>query len=472
MAQLAELKREEDAQLAGALSVRKAALARLGRLEGRREGIVREMRAFEEGDGLKDGGEEEEGGDVVTLEDGGRHEGYDGREPGHDGGASQGRGTGRGGGASMMEDGDWGDQGQQAEGRTLARELRSLKRERDAVAREMAAVEARLGALRRRHRWLDGRVEEVRSRREAGLSGYRGALREVEGRIVGLLSRPGVSPLDGVQFLERHAGEKGAAAAGGAEFLRLRPERRTTHMAREWWEGEVALLERRKAEVDRDRAALEEGVEVWNGTVQLVSEFEAALRREMRGEQGDAKGKRREGEPAEPPQPVSPETAMYAQLDKMATVIAGLQERLRIAEDRGWNLLICAIGAELEAFWQAEAMLREALRVAGVEPDEEDGGGDSTPQLGRSASLRDSRQRLDESTAGAGLDKGVNLVDLREEEPGEPESDNEVPPDLLVAPEDERGLESPTLSRGDSENEVPIEFLREHENYAGPGVVA
>jgi pyruvate kinase len=56
----------------------------------------------------------------------------------------------------------------------------------------------------------------------------------------------------------------------------------------------------------------------------------------------------------------------------------------------------------------------------------------------------------------------------------EPESDNEVPPDLLVARGEGHEVASPTLSR-ESSNEVPPEFLREHhsdEEYPGFGVMA
>ena len=256
----------------------------------------------------------------------------------------------------------------------------------------------------------------------------------------------------------------GGESPGGVEFLRLRPERRTAEMAREWWEGEVTILERRKAEVDKERAALEEGVEVWKGAVKLVSEFEADLRKEMKGgggvEHSNAKGKGKMGEPGSPP---ALEQAMYAQLDKMRAVMAGLEERLHVVEENGWNLLICAIGAELEAFRQAESMLREALRAAGFDigdiggDDGERGG--STPHLGRSTSLRDSSQRLDEAEPTG----GGKLVDLHDEpeDDREPESDNEVPPDLLISAAEEHEPAGPGLSREDS-NEIPAEFLREH----------
>lgn len=456
MALLADLKAEEDATLAAAAVARRRALARLRALTARREGIASELRALE-ADDERDQGE------------------------------------------------DWGDQGaqgddrdrqkreQQQQQRPLGRELRELREERERVGGEIADLEARLAALKQRRKFLDGRIEEVRNAREAGLSGYRGALKEVEGKIAALLRTPGVTPLDVNSFRgadgngdSEDGGERvGQGSPGGVEFLRLRPERRTAEMAREWWEAEMEILERRKTEVDKEKTALEEGSEVWNDAVKLVSEFEAGLRRELAGAEGgkmlesrEGKGKGKEkasdsGASSPPPSPVPPEQAMYTQLDKMAAVMAGLEERLNLAEEKGWNLLICAIGAELEAFRQAEGMLREALRAAGYDVgddanDDSDKGG-STPRLGRSASMRDSGPLLDGPTVNPCADMGPgtggkqNLVDLGgQDEEKAAESDNEVPADLLVAAAEEHGLASPALSRQDSENEVPIEFLMEH----------
>jgi hypothetical protein len=418
---LADLKAEEDARLESALAARRQALARLRGLTARREGIAARLCALEADDG---------------------------DEP-------------------------------------LARELRELVSERDAVSGDIAELEGRLAELRNKRRVLDERVEEVRNAREAGLSGYRGAMKEVEGRIGGLLRRPGVRPLDGDLFGTGGGGGEGeegqSPSPGGVEFLRLRPERRTAEMAREWWEAEVDILQRRIGEVDRERAALEEGVEVWKEAVKLVSEFEAGLRRELSGSSEansssklkNDKGKGKARDSTSPSPSISPEQVMRAQLDKMAAVIAGLEERLRLAEEKGWNLLICAIGAELEAFRQAEGMLRDALRATGFDAaddvDSVDDRRDSTPHLGRSASMRDSGPLLNGSAAGASADtmsgeggRG-NLVDLcGEKEDKAAESDNEVPADVLMAAAEEHGLASPALSRDDSENEVPIEFLTEH----------
>ncbi|KAL2151224.1 hypothetical protein VTH82DRAFT_6322 [Thermothelomyces myriococcoides] len=433
---LADLKAEEDAQLAAALSARKQALAQLRRWTARREDIAEELRL------------------LLEAED-----------------RDETSGTGA--------------------------ELRELEAERDAVARETAELEQRLAALRRRRARIDERLEEVRSRREAGLSGYRGALKEVEGKIGEMLTRPTVKPLDTEFFSssssagdDHEGGNSGGGGGGGGgdireslsgvEFLQLRPERRTAEMAREWWENEVSILEKRKKEVDKERTALEQGIEVWRGAVKLVSEFEAELRNQLRengnaerrgggrggGGSGNGKGKNREGT-SPPTTPPPPEQTMLAQLERMRDVMVGLEERLHIAEENGWNLLICAIGAELEAFRQADSMLREALRAAGVNVGDGDGDGtqeeeDSTPRLAKSTGLENSRQGVDRAESSS-EGKLVDLEDRDQKQDGYPESDNEVPPDLLVSAQEDHEPEGFGLSREDS-NEIPAEFLREHDD--------
>ncbi|KAK4166837.1 hypothetical protein QBC43DRAFT_231436 [Cladorrhinum sp. PSN259] len=387
---LADLKAEEDATLASALSTRKRALAQLRKLSSQQQGIEEELHSLE--------GDKEE---------------------------------------------------------PLAQELRELTEEREHVTGEIAELEERLVGLRNRKRWLDAKVDDVRNRREAGLSGYRGALKEVEGKVWSILRRPGVRPLD----LEVIDGE-GEDNPGGVEFLRLRPERRTAEMAKEWWEGEVALLERRKEEVDRDKKALEEGVEVWKAAVDIVDEYERSLDEDLKGKQDEVAEK-------------TPEEAVYGQLVKIRKVSKALEEKFKVAEERGWNLLICAIGAELGGYKLADELLTKTLRDMGVEVEEEkreeedlmDENGDETPHMGRS--MRDSGARLDGSVAFTSNDdlneqRSGNLVDLHDEDEEDgkmvDESDNEVPPDLMVS------AVSPALSRESSlsENEVPPEFLTEH----------
>lgn len=393
---LADLKAEEDATLAAALSIRKQALAQLRKLSSQQEGIVEELHGLEE----------------------------DKEEP-------------------------------------LARELSELSEERKQVTEEIAELEERLVGLRNRKRWLDAKVDDVRNRREAGLSGYRGALKEVEGRLGTILRRPGVRPLD-LEVIGG-VGEDGQGDPGGAEFLRLKPERRTPDMARDWWEGEVALLERRKVEVDRDRKALEEGVEVWKAAVGIVDEYERGLVRDLKSERTGVEKN-------------TPEEAVHGQLLKVREVSAALEEKYRVAEDKGWNLLICAIGAELGAYKLGDELLSKTLKDMGVDLEEErekEEEGGETPHLGRSMSMRDSGARLDASVAFTGDVQSTgqrvsggghaDLVDLHDEEEERgnttaEESDNEVPPDLLVS------TANPALGRESSlsDDELVREYLAEH----------
>ena len=45
----------------------------------------------------------------------------------------------------------------------------------------------------------------------------------------------------------------------------------------------------------------------------------------------------------------------------MGTIVRDLEGKAREAEEKRWNLLICAIGAELEAFREGEGLLRGVM---------------------------------------------------------------------------------------------------------------
>ncbi|ROV94312.1 hypothetical protein VMCG_08611 [Cytospora schulzeri] len=357
----------------------------------------------------------------------------------------------------------------------LAKEIEDLGNEHHGVCDEIRELEERLSGLKTRRRYLEGRMDDVKNRREAGLSGYKNALREVEETAKGFLARPPVKPLD-VEALAESTNEE--LSPGGVEFMRLRPERRTFDMAREWWESEVAILEKRKTQVDTERAALEEGSEIWEEVVGLVLDFEADLRRQMSNSvaptNGKGKGKERE---------LTATETLKLQYEKINAVVMGLEQRLGIAEERGWNLLIAAIGAELEAFREAARMNRDMLKRAGVAVDvprdvlrEDSGATGSTNNSfhtvnGGSMNLKDLQAHL------------LDIPNNHEDDKAAESSDNEVPDDLMAAhaeedhhKEEERVEEGssgdgtnevPALDRETSDNEVPPEFLVEHHDDRG-----
>jgi len=209
-------------------------------------------------------------------------------------------------------------------------ELQELKNEHKSVGNEISELEIRLSQLRLRQSHLAARIASSENRREARLSSYRGALRDVESDVAAFLKNP---PLRDVSVVMH--GEKG--------FLELPVGRRTLEMAGEWWGREVEALVARQEEVRKEKEALEAGLTSWGEVVSIVGDFEDGLRRDM------AEG-------------ASQTTAgLRSQITKMQEVISQLEAHFATAEQKRWNLLICAVGAELEAFREGSTILQAAL---------------------------------------------------------------------------------------------------------------
>lgn len=224
---------------------------------------------------------------------------------------------------------------EQDEEEPLGVELRELEKNYDSLTMDIHTLEEKLVAMRKQQRWIKGEIESVKNNREAGLSGYRGALQEVDSEVKALMTRPPIQPLD-QQVLD-------TSSTGGSDFLRLLPQRRTLEMATHWLRSEVHLLQQHKLRIDADRRALDEGVIVWEEVVRVVSEHEARLRGMMNKDSGHVLG-------------------------EMNEVVKVLERHMQHAESSRWNLLICAIGAELEAFTTARGMLS---RKSSQSPDNE-----------------------------------------------------------------------------------------------------
>lgn len=307
----------------------------------------------------------------------------------------------------------------------LGKELRQLGAEHDSLDDEIKRLEKQLVGMRNRRRWLKDKMDDVKSKREAGLSGYHGALKNVDAEVDALLRRPPVSPLD-----QNILGAE-AKSSGGLEFLRLLPERRTVEMAQTWWETEVGVLERRRARITEEQEALEQGGATWQEVVSLVTEYERGLRQLMKPSfKSSAPLVTTDGEPGP-----ALEDGMRCQLSKMDQVMSELAQRMSIAERKHWNLLICAIGAELEAFKEARGMLKSIVSDA-------DGLADEGLDVGHSGLATD----LMKPSKGSSVNDGQ-----RRQSEGHDESDNEVPPDLLVScldVEHERTEDQAAVSHG------------------------
>lgn len=206
----------------------------------------------------------------------------------------------------------------------------ALQTEASGLKQEIRQKEEELWALKRRHRRVLDELANTENSKEAKLSSYRTSLSMLDKEVSAFLTRPpsmNHTPLS------------------NSPFPTLPTNRRTLDMAHEYWEDEYTRLAEKCEEVDVERAALEEGSLLWNDTVKKVADYEASLQRYMHNV-----SKNGAADPAR-------------LLDQMDATISFLDEKLEHASARSWNLLTCAIGAELEAFRQGRDLLHEALGV-------------------------------------------------------------------------------------------------------------
>ncbi|KAI8961165.1 hypothetical protein F5Y11DRAFT_241542 [Daldinia sp. FL1419] len=396
---LADLKNEEEAYIAGALAERKAALARLRNLSSQHLSITEEMKALEEDTELP-----------------------------------------------------------------IKTEIAKMESQHRTVCANIEKLEEKLRLLRRTKASLEQKLDEARSTREACLSGYRGALKQCDQGISELMKYPGVRVLE-IEDLKKHGGPDFVALTSkymsGIEFLSLRPERRTIEMAKEWWEGEVAMLEQRKAAVDKERAALEEGNEIWQQTLTRISDFENGLNQALQDAtiQHDLDS----GDPA---------SIIREKYTALREVLHEIQRTYDYVCSRGWNLLIAAIGAELAHFEDLKYFLADMIRSSGYDDDvitpvTSAGSNDLVDVRGKESTdvgLRSSVQDDDDDELSRSVVRRWDNPDAQQPSsppadllgaPHRDESDNEVPPGLFTeAPHHE--------SEDESHNDVPAEFLSMH----------
>ena len=103
-----------------------------------------------------------------------------------------------------------------------------------------------------------------------------------------------------------------------------------------------------------------------------------------------------------------------------------LEERLDVAEVKNWRLLVCCVGAELEALIEGEGVLRGALEEAGGDEHVHEGDSENTmPHVDDLDGLENSRHS----------ENGVRLNQLSMS-PRRAEEDDEPGPDLLIAHQD------------------------------------
>lgn len=205
---------------------------------------------------------------------------------------------------------------------------RGLQTQASRLEQEIRQKEEELWALKKRHRRILEELADTENSVEAKLASYKTSLSLLDREISSFLAKPP---------------NTSHVPMSSSPFPTLPAKRRTLEMAREYWQDEYTRLAEKCEEVDTDRGALDEGAVLWMDVVKKVSDYETGLQHYMRNlGRNDA-----------------PDASEL--LRQMDTTITYLEEKLELASSRSWNLLVCAIGAELEAFTQGKSMLEEAL---------------------------------------------------------------------------------------------------------------
>ncbi|TGJ84144.1 hypothetical protein E0Z10_g4628 [Xylaria hypoxylon] len=407
MGQLSDLKNEEEAYIATALAERKSALSRLRNLSTKRNSIVAEMEATES----------------------------DHSQP-------------------------------------FKTEIGKMEQKHRAACEDILKLEERIRVLTQMKTNLESRIAEAKSSRDSELSGYKGALSECDKRINDMMNYPEVSVLEVEGLMAQDADLRVLVGQhiSGFEFLSLRPERRTLPMAKDWWEGEVQVLELRKTAVDKERGALDEGTQLWQDMLGRLDAHDQHLKLTFDAMAVySSKQRHSSSQFNELGQILKEQYAMCKETTHE------LEELYEYTEAQGWNLLVTALGAEINYFHGLKAQLGDTLHAVGwadgvvtpragtptTTPSREDNllgvddakTSDLEEELTGSILRRwDGTDELRRSISKTSTSTHTNELETLHHE--DSDGDNEVPPGLFSEVRHE--------SDDDEHNEVPSEFLSMH----------
>lgn len=215
--------------------------------------------------------------------------------------------------------------------------------------------------LRATQRHLAADISRLTNSLDAKLSSYKASIALVDSEIRQFLSH---GPTTAARF-EPGSLLLSSSSPQSASFMALPKDRRTLAMAEEHWKREHARISARLARAELERDALEDGAQIWQDVAQEVAGFEAALRKQIR-----RLARQMRADVAEPPATLGAAhdgglgkdggggvlIAESAQAETLARItsdidrtISFVESKLDVAQANDWKLLVCCIGAELEA---------------------------------------------------------------------------------------------------------------------------
>ncbi|KAF2751946.1 hypothetical protein M011DRAFT_482728 [Sporormia fimetaria CBS 119925] len=201
---------------------------------------------------------------------------------------------------------------------------RKLHDEASQLEHEIRMKEEELRVLRNRHGRVMDALEDYENSVEAELSSYKSSLLDLDKEVTHFLERPPTPKY---------------RSTYDTLFFTLPAKRRTLELAHDFWKDERTQVQKRYDKAKFELEALEEGAVVWKNVVKRVSDYEKTLKEHLDRDIPD-------------------HSQMTTDIEAL---IAYLEEAYQNATSRNWNLLICAIGAELGAFKRGKEILETAM---------------------------------------------------------------------------------------------------------------
>jgi hypothetical protein len=248
--------------------------------------------------------------------------------------------------------------------RNIEQEYNELDIEIRQAESEIHRLQRHLQTLQRRRSLLLNRITEERSKKEARVASWKNAKRELEIEIGSWLRVPPIALVENLDIVASISGHPGTAPKldrqqgpeGGDvahNFLTLPTKRRTLDMAYTSLDHSMTALRPIIRSIEREAQALQLGGEVWNACVKMIEGFEKELKLWMQRSGPRSKNFRKESEEL---------------LKTMQSIRETLEREEFHAQNEGWNLLVCALGAELESWQEGENVLRNLLGFTDDQP--------------------------------------------------------------------------------------------------------
>lgn len=222
--------------------------------------------------------------------------------------------------------------------------LQILRKEGLSLDTEIQALELQLSEKRSQQRALRAEVGTLENSVASTLSSYQASKRLLDDEITTFLATE-------IQSLRLHDNQRNKKDRKARWMTRSWSQETHKDTSEEGLEDALtAALEEvdlgiTKARQEQDVAeaehmALEEGTQIWSDVINEIRKFERALAKWM---------KQQSSKPKSDMTDESPTSASQDLIHRWNNTIEEIQGHLGYIEGRGWNLLVCCIGAELAA---------------------------------------------------------------------------------------------------------------------------